>query len=154
MAVDQEGIGLDVPCPSCGRDVRVPERSDEAKPPKPFTPPLTSKQSPSPSPRPSAASSKPASSIGMTFGQAKAIIVILVIGLFVVPFFHSIFTQVAPPQQWEYIIVSVPDDSFTKDMNQYGDAGWELVFARRASDGDTYMPTFSYEMIFKRPKRL
>jgi hypothetical protein len=81
-------------------------------------------------------------------------IVILILGLFVFPLFRSAFNQVAPPPQWEYVVVSIPDYSFDRKMNDYGTAGWELVFARRASDGGTYSSTFSYEMILKRPKRL
>ena len=159
LTVDQQGVGLDVPCPGCGRDVRVPERSDEPKPPpKPPTPPPVSKPSPppasAPSPQPRVPSASSVPFQGITSGQATAIIVILVIGLFVIPFFHSAFNQVAPPPEWEYKIVTIPDESFDSKMNQLGEDGWELVFARRASDGDRYLPTFSYEMVFKRPKRL
>lgn len=61
-------------------------------------------------------------------------------------------TQPQPQKdiKWEYKITSVPDSKFTEDMNKLGDEGWELVFARRARGmGDE----FSYEMIFKRPKK-
>ena len=54
------------------------------------------------------------------------------------------------PTVWEYHIEAVPDLSFNTRMNQLGQEGWELVTARRASDGDTDNPTMSYEMIFKR----
>jgi hypothetical protein len=56
--------------------------------------------------------------------------------------------------QWEYRIESFPDRSFDQRISAMGKDGWELVFARRASDGADYSPTFSYEMIFKRPKKL
>ena len=56
--------------------------------------------------------------------------------------------------RWEYRIEDVPDRSFNDEMNKMGEEGWELVFARRASDGSEYHPTMSYEMILKRPKRL
>ena len=56
--------------------------------------------------------------------------------------------------QWEYRIESIPDRSFDQRINAMGRDGWELVFARRASDGSDYSPTFSYEMIFKRPKKI
>jgi hypothetical protein len=78
----------------------------------------------------------------MTSRQATAIIVILIIGFFVLPRFHS--------EHWEYTVVTVPDESFTRQMDALGSDGWELVSARRASDGSTYSPTFSYEMILKR----
>jgi hypothetical protein len=52
--------------------------------------------------------------------------------------------------RWEYMILSVPDDMFTQQLDRLGANGWEMVFARRASDGNTPHPTMSYEMIFKR----
>lgn len=53
--------------------------------------------------------------------------------------------------KWEYKIISIPDENFSHDLSQQGLAGWEVVFARRASDGREYSPTFSYELIVKRP---
>lgn len=61
--------------------------------------------------------------------------------------------KINAPVQWEYRIESLPDRSFDQRINAMGRDGWELVFARRASDGSDYSPTFSYEMIFKRPKK-
>lgn len=52
--------------------------------------------------------------------------------------------------RWEYMIVSVPDSMFNEQLNKLGASGWEMVFARRASDGNAPHPTMSYEMIFKR----
>ena len=54
--------------------------------------------------------------------------------------------------KWEYSIQEIPDNSFTRAMDSLGGEGWEMVFARRASDGNTYNPTMSYEIIFKRRK--
>lgn len=62
--------------------------------------------------------------------------------------------KINAPIQWEYRIESIPDRSFDQRINAMGRDGWELVFARRASDGSDYSPTFSYEMIFKRPKKI
>ena len=62
--------------------------------------------------------------------------------------------KINAPTQWEYRIESFPDRSFDQRINAMGSDGWELVFARRASDGSEYSPTFSYEMIFKRPKKI
>jgi hypothetical protein len=56
-------------------------------------------------------------------------------------------------ERWEYRIESVNDLSFSREINELGEEGWELVFARRASAGlDTpgAKPEFAYEMIFKR----
>ena len=78
----------------------------------------------------------------------------LIFALFVFPVFHSILSGVLPPQKWEYRIVAIPDLLFNTKINALGADGWELVFARRASDGDTTSPTMSYEVIFKRPKKL
>lgn len=61
--------------------------------------------------------------------------------------------KINAPVEWEYRIEAIPDTSFSQTINEMGKEGWELVFARRASDGATYSPTFSYEIIFKRPKR-
>jgi hypothetical protein len=49
----------------------------------------------------------------------------------------------------QYRIEDVSDSGFTKTMNELGADGWELVFARRASDDITHS-VFSYEVIFKR----
>jgi hypothetical protein len=57
-------------------------------------------------------------------------------------------------QKWEYQIVALPDVLFDKQLNELGKDGWELVSARRASNGSTYSPIFSYEMILKRPARI
>jgi hypothetical protein len=54
-------------------------------------------------------------------------------------------------QLWEYRIEAVPDTGFQDAINKLGANGWDLVFARRASDGNTNNPTMNYEMIFKRP---
>lgn len=54
--------------------------------------------------------------------------------------------------KWEYSIEAIPDASFVKTLNSRGAEGWEIVSARRASDGATYNPTFSYEVILKRQK--
>ena len=48
---------------------------------------------------------------------------------------------------FEYKILSVPDLKFDEEMKKLGEAGWDVVFARRASGEDRSM---SYEMIFKR----
>jgi len=80
----------------------------------------------------------------MSRNQGTVIIVMLLI-VIGVPF----FSQVKPAVKWEYKLESPSDYSFTKTMNIYGEEGWELVSARRASDSSSSM---SYECIFKRPK--
>jgi hypothetical protein len=60
-----------------------------------------------------------------------------------------------PAQKWEYKIEAVPDIGFETRINNLGNEGWELVFARRASTGKELgdKTEFSYEMIFKRPAK-
>jgi hypothetical protein len=79
----------------------------------------------------------------------KAILVFVIVSI-TIAFLGC--TQAQPPKdiKWEYKITSIPDANFTQDINKLGDEGWELVFARRASGGGG---EFSYEMIFKRPKK-
>jgi hypothetical protein len=62
---------------------------------------------------------------------------------------------------WEYRIVGIEDDKFDVDMKTYGNAGWELVVARRAVVNDAKRNSAGellktpetrgvYECIFKR----
>lgn len=73
------------------------------------------------------------------------------LGLLLLLGFNTLAGQKTQTIVWEYKIDSVPDLSFTTTMNQMGEQGWELTFARRAQDSTT--DTFSYECIFKRPKQ-
>lgn len=50
---------------------------------------------------------------------------------------------------FEYRIEGVPDLGFDEKMAALGADGWELVFARRASDSSS---TMMYEVILKRAK--
>lgn len=75
-------------------------------------------------------------------GTVIIVMLLIVIGA-------QFFSQVKPTVRWEYMLESPSDYSFTKTMNNYGEQGWELVSARRASDSSSSM---SYECIFKRPK--
>lgn len=85
----------------------------------------------------------------ITFGQGVAIILLLCAGLGL-PF----VSVLKPAPQWEYILTTILDEAFTTTINGYGKEGWELVFARRASDGSESRSKFSYEVIFKRRKSL
>ena len=55
------------------------------------------------------------------------------------------------PQQYDYHVDSIPDLDWSTKAQELGQDGWELVFARRASDSDG---NFLYECIFKRPTRV
>lgn len=52
---------------------------------------------------------------------------------------------------WSYIILAPSDENLIKELNAVGSIGFEVVFARRASDGDPTNPSVRYEMILKRP---
>lgn len=54
------------------------------------------------------------------------------------------------PEQWSYIVLAPKDESLIEELDKAGSLGYELVSARRASDGDKYSPKMSYEMVFKR----
>lgn len=64
----------------------------------------------------------------------------------------SVYHQVSekPNDSFIYLTTAFPDEQLTEKLGQVGSRGWDLVTARRASDGNTYKPTFFYEMIFKR----
>ena len=53
-------------------------------------------------------------------------------------------------EQWSYLVLAPKDAELAKQLEAVGVNGYELVFARRASDGNPISPTMSYEMIFKR----
>ncbi len=53
-------------------------------------------------------------------------------------------------RRWEYKIASPSDATFESQMDRLGDEGWEVVYARRARDGE--MGLFQYEVLLKRPR--
>jgi hypothetical protein len=77
------------------------------------------------------------------FGVVTALLVVLVW----IQAFPLLFPQRAAPGV-EYRIESVPDLLLLKSLDNWGSAGWELVFARRALDDDR---NGLYEVIMKRP---
>ena len=142
-----------IDCPGCKETIEVPLHSQRAEPPK-RAPAPPSPRLPHPLPSPQKAASTPTPFRGITTGQGTAIIVMLIFALFVFPVVHWMLSGVLPSQKWEYRIFAIPDLSFDTQINALGSDGWELVFARRASDGSETRPTMSYEVIFKRPKKL
>ncbi len=141
-------LGQTIDCPHCGQQTTLymPKKAGNQ-----FVPP------PLPHPETKAAAVAQVMTTkvphAVTAGQVNAILAVLIAGLLVFPIARSAFTKIAPPQ-WEYMVQAIPDASFTLKMDEYGRDGWELVFARRASDGNEYLPKFNYEVIFKRPKQL
>jgi hypothetical protein len=55
-----------------------------------------------------------------------------------------------PDDAWQYLVKSVADEHFDDQMDKLGGDGWEVVSARRASNGADRNPVFSYELILKR----
>jgi hypothetical protein len=62
----------------------------------------------------------------------------------------QMFLNRALPEQWQYTIAAPKDEELNSVINKLGANGWELVSARRASDGSSRDPKMSYEMIFKK----
>ena len=65
--------------------------------------------------------------------------------------FDTFGTNLGVAQSWEYRLESPSDWSFESELNKFGQEGWELVFARRATNSSG---SASYEMILKRPRGL
>ncbi len=78
------------------------------------------------------------------------IIAVLLLAL-VVLFSGMSVLRKAPAQHWEYMVTAPHDSTLITSLNSLGAEGWEVVSARRASDGSSYSPTFAYEVILKRP---
>ena len=55
-------------------------------------------------------------------------------------------------RQYEYLIVSPEDTSFSSTMDLYGDLGWEIAFARRATSGRGYAQKVRYELLLKKTR--
>ena len=79
------------------------------------------------------------------------LLLLVIAGLLLALVLHVPAQGVVRPQ-WEYTLKDVPDADFTDQMNEMGKDGWDVVTARRASDGND-TPTFSYEIVFKRAKQ-
>ena len=80
--------------------------------------------------------------------RLSAIALLLVLILLVLG--GQMFLNRALPEQWQYTIAAPKDEELKTALDKLGAAGWELVSARRASDGDSRNPKMSYEMIFKK----
>jgi hypothetical protein len=102
---------------------------------------------------PAACSSTPIASELLRVRGIWAVVLLLIIQI-VLAVYTVAFGAKPAERSWEYQIVAIPDSLFDTKLNELGKDGWEIVSARRASDGSTYAPTFSYELILKRPARL
>ena len=64
-------------------------------------------------------------------------------------FFDRFGPKIGVTPSWEYRLESPSDLRFEEEINKFGEEGWELVFARRATS--SYGGGASYEIILKRP---
>lgn len=83
----------------------------------------------------------------ITTNQGNFLIVLLIF-IFGIIFWNGY--KDPPREKWEYKIEAIQDETFDGDINTLGNQGWELVFARRASNGNKSGRDFSYEIIFKK----
>ncbi len=54
-----------------------------------------------------------------------------------------------PAEIWSYTVLAPKDEDLFKELDHAGALGWEVIFARRASNGEGASATMSYEMILK-----
>ena len=87
-------------------------------------------------------------------GAANLVVCIALTGLVAMVATDDEPTKVAAPIKvdvqpvaYEYAIESIPDLEWGTKAQELGKQGWELVFARRATDSDN---NYMYECIFKR----
>jgi hypothetical protein len=85
-----------------------------------------------------------------SFGiRARLNLIAGLLGLLVIVFASQIFLNRQLPETWQYMIAAPKDTEMQAVVDRLGADGWELILARRASDGAT-QATMSYEMIFKK----
>ena len=84
----------------------------------------------------------------MIFKTAVCLLLAVNAGLVGASLYRQI--QEKPNDSFIYMTTSFPDEQLTEKLGQVGSRGWDMVFARRASNGNNYAPAFFYEMIFKR----
>ena len=82
--------------------------------------------------------------------SARLSVIVLLLVLILLVLSGQMFLNRALPEQWQYAVAAPKDEELKAVTDKLGADGWELVFARRASDGASTNPTMSYEMIFKK----
>lgn len=90
----------------------------------------------------------PAVPLPMTKSQGTALLLAVIVAFCVWG-----WLLVRPGPQWEYLIVSPPDEILASELAKRGNEGWEMVTARRAISGEGTSSKPNYEIIFKRPIR-
>lgn len=139
---DDQYLGTSGTCPRCAQQVmlvpeqqrpKLPPRPESAKPPSPKTVEreIAAKET-----------AEALSPISVPRWAVYSALLLLVA--------NAVFSSgvLKAKTRWEYKIVSPRDDDFRKEMNELGEQGWELVFARRATN---VLDVASYEIILRRP---
>jgi hypothetical protein len=85
--------------------------------------------------------------------MATKINLIIVLVLFEVGLLGISVFKTFVADSWSYVIVSPKDENLSAALEVLGNAGYEVVSARRASDGAVPTARMSYEMILKRKGR-
>jgi hypothetical protein len=81
--------------------------------------------------------------------RARLNLIAGVLGLLLIVLASQSFLNRQLPETWQYMIAAPKDTELKAVVDRLGADGWELILARRASDGST-PATMSYEMIFKK----
>jgi len=87
---------------------------------------------------------KPAPAIGNTSTLVS------VVAIFLLVFIAWKAIEAQKPPRFQFMVAAPTDSTFSLEMNELGREGWEIVSARRASSGEGYARSFSYEVILKR----
>lgn len=83
-------------------------------------------------------------SVALLNGLATGLLAVMVGGL--------LFFQLTHRPTYEYMTTSPSDYVFEEEMNSLGAQGWKTESCRRATSGEGYATTASYECIMSRPK--
>lgn len=79
----------------------------------------------------------------------QSLLFLILLAIVIQPWLNRLVLP-ASAEGWEYTITAPSDYDFEEAMNDLGEQGWQLVFARRARDSIT--DRMMYECILKRKK--
>jgi len=80
----------------------------------------------------------------------RVLLSIAVLLLLVIAGMMAFQSLTGPSETWSYTIIAPKDENLITDLNRAGALGWEVVSARRATNGEGDNTTASYELILKR----
>ncbi len=76
---------------------------------------------------------------------------LLLLGILITTTLGAVAPKKPAAVQWEYKIEAIDDSAFDSLMRIFGEQGWEVASARRATSGEGDSTKGLYEVIFKRP---